>query len=112
MVEGVNKLFLSCLKKKCAPDLNNSEYEDVDPESIPRNWPDFFEEAVVNINNRIILGTRFTPNEILFGLCFTPIHIDPEILPHQPEDSELTDWMDLAEIMRMESLARHITLST
>ena len=109
LVEGVNKLFLSCLKKKCAPDIDDSEYEDVDPESIPRNWPDFFEEAVVNVNDRIILGTRFTPREILFGLCFAPIHIDPEIPPHQPEDSELTDRMDLAEIMRMESLARHIT---
>ena len=41
LVEGVNKLFLSCLKKKCAPDLDDSEYIDVDPKSIPRNWPDF-----------------------------------------------------------------------
>ena len=105
LVEGVNKLFLSCLKKKCAPDLNNSKYEDVDPESIPRNWPDFFKEAVANVNDRIILGTRFTPREILFGLCFAPIHIDPEIPPHQPEDSDLMDWMDLAEIMWMENLA-------
>ena len=29
LVEGVNRLFLSCLKKKCAPDLDESEYQDV-----------------------------------------------------------------------------------
>lgn len=104
LVEEVNKFFLSCLKKKRAPDLDDSEYEDFDPESILRSWPDFFGEAVANVNDRIIPGTRFTPREILFGLCFAPIHTEPEIPPQQPANLELTDWMDLAEIMQMENL--------
>ena len=85
------------------------EYIDVDPKSIPRNWPDFFEELVVNVNDRILPGTKFTPREILFSLCFAPIHTPLEIPPFQPEDAELMNRMDLVEIMRMENLAHHIT---
>ena len=64
---------------------------------------------VANVNDRILPGTKFTPREILFRLCFAPIHTQLEIPPFQPEDAELTDRMDLAEIMRMENLAHHIT---
>lgn len=109
LMEGVNRLFLSCLKKKCAPDLDESEYQDVDPQSIPRNWPDFFNEVVENLNDRIILGTKFTPREILFSLCFAPIHLPPNIPLQQPTEDHIDMRMDLAKILRMENLAHHIT---
>ena len=109
LMEGVNRLFLSCLKKKCAPDLDESEYQDVDPQSIPRNWPDFFNEVVENLNDRIILGTKFTPREILFSLCFAPIHLPPNIPLQQPTEDRIDMRMDLAKILRMENLAHHIT---
>lgn len=99
LVEGVNRLFLSCLKKKCALDLDESEYQDVDPQSIPRNWPDFLNEAVANLNDRIILGTKFTPREILFGLCFAPIHLPSDSPLQQPTEGNIDTWMDLAKIL-------------
>ena len=109
LMEGVNRLFLSCLKKKYALDLDESEYQDVDPQSIPRNWPDFFNEAVANHNDRIILGTKLIPREILFGLCFAPIHLPPDIPPQQPTKDDMDMLMDLAEILQIENLAHHIT---
>ena len=98
-MEEVNRLFLSCLKKKCALDLDKSEYQDVDPQSIPRNWPDFFDEVVANLNDRIIPGTKFTPKEILFSLCFAPIHLPPNIPLQQPTEDDIDTWMDLAKIL-------------
>ena len=109
LVEGVNRLFLSCLKKKCAPDLDESDYQDVNPQSIPRNWPDFFDEAVANLNDRIIPGTKSTPREILFSLCFAPIHLPPNIPLQQPTEDNMDMQMDLAEILQMGNLVHHIT---
>jgi hypothetical protein len=108
LVEGTNKLLISRLKRKCAPDLDESEYEgEVDPQSIAANWPYFFDEVIAELNDRIKPGTRFTPREILFGLLFAPIHTAPETEPVEPTAKDVEDRIALAEIMRDQSFTRH-----
>ncbi|KAJ7135070.1 hypothetical protein C8R43DRAFT_867082, partial [Mycena crocata] len=108
LIENTNKLLISRLKRKCCPNLDEAEYENVDPESLPGNWPDFFDECIAELNDRILPGTRFTPREVQFGMCLAPIHIPPEIPKQLATDAELDNRMTLAEVLRMESFARHI----
>ncbi|KAJ7451527.1 hypothetical protein B0H11DRAFT_1692962, partial [Mycena galericulata] len=109
LIENTNKLLIGRLKRKCCPNLDEAEYEgDIDPASLPANWPDFFEECIAELNDRILPGTKFTPREVLFGLCLAPIHVLPET-PNGPATAEeLDDRLTLAEVLRMESFARHI----
>lgn len=71
LVESSNKLILGRLKHLCSPDLD-ADPEDVDPASIPRNWPDHLDEAIRSINDHIIPTLNAMPREILFGMQFTP----------------------------------------
>ncbi|KAJ7278711.1 hypothetical protein C8J57DRAFT_1034108, partial [Mycena rebaudengoi] len=98
LIENVNKLLIGHLKRKCCPDLDEAEYEgDIDPASLPGNWPDFFDECIAELNDRILPSTRFSPREVLFGLCMAPIHIPP-VIPEEPSTpEEIDDRMTLAE---------------
>jgi hypothetical protein len=81
LIENVNKLLIGRLKRKYCPNLDEAEYEgDIDPASLPASWPDYFDECVTELNDRILPGKKFTLREVLFGLCLAPIHIPPVIL--------------------------------
>ena len=67
LVESTNNLLLSRLKQICALDLDK-EPGQVDPNSIPWNWPEHLNEAVHAINDRIIPLLNPSPREILFGM--------------------------------------------
>ena len=77
LVESMNNLLLSHLKRLYAPNLD-ADPKDVDPSSIPYNWPDPLNKAVFCLNDCIILALNATPCEILFGMAF---HQDSNILP-------------------------------
>ncbi|KDQ09401.1 hypothetical protein BOTBODRAFT_47661 [Botryobasidium botryosum FD-172 SS1] len=70
LVEGGNKILLGWLMRLCAPNLEESEYLDVDPQSIPESWPDHLGEAVWQMNNQVLPVIGYTPREILLGLPF------------------------------------------
>ena len=67
LVESTNNLLLSRLKRICTPDLDE-EPGQVDPNSIPWNWPEHLDKAVCAINDRIIPSLNASPREILFGM--------------------------------------------
>ena len=50
LVEGTNKLFLHVLKRLCAPDLDSEEAEKMTTDNIPKQWPNYFEEAIRILN--------------------------------------------------------------
>ena len=71
LVESTNNLLLSRLKQICAPDLDE-EPGQVNPNSIPWNWPEHLDKAVCAINDRIMPSLNASPREILFGMPLRP----------------------------------------
>src|SRR6266481_9401180 len=63
LMENANKILLSHLKRMCAPDLD----ADTGRDPMPEKWPDFLEEAIWTMNDRIIPAVGFTPRELLWG---------------------------------------------
>ena len=47
LVEGMNKILLGQLKRLCAPDLGEDEYDGMD---VPENWPTHLDEAIHYLN--------------------------------------------------------------
>jgi hypothetical protein len=68
LVEGTNKILLHVLKRLCAPNLGEDEYDALPVENIPRNWPDHLEEAIRTINSRLLPALKYSPKELLLGL--------------------------------------------
>lgn len=100
LVESTNKLILGRLKRLCSPNLD-ADPEDVDPASIPRNWPDHLEEAVRCINDRILPTLNATPREILFGMTFTPdTLIDNTPVPSPTTASDIDTHFTLTDTLR------------
>jgi hypothetical protein len=59
------------LKQLCSPDLDEVP-DDVNPKSIPWNWPIHLTEAIHSLNDHIIPTLSATPMEILFGMALQP----------------------------------------
>jgi hypothetical protein len=65
LVEGMNAKLLGRLKRLCALDLGEDEYNAME---LPASWPDHLEAAVEDINNQLLPNLKFLPNELLLGL--------------------------------------------
>ena len=61
LIENSNKILLGRLKRMCAPDLDDAEANDPDPEATPTQWTDHLDEAVCSMNDRILPALGFTP---------------------------------------------------
>ncbi|KIJ22814.1 hypothetical protein M422DRAFT_141881, partial [Sphaerobolus stellatus SS14] len=68
LIENSNKILLGRLKRFCAPDIDTTDYEDIDVDSIPYNWPEHLDEAIRSMNDRILPALGFTPRELLWGM--------------------------------------------
>jgi transposase InsO family protein len=69
LVEGTNKILLGVLKRLCAPDLGEDEYALItDFTHLPKNWPKYLNEAVRQLNNRILPSLHYSPKELALGL--------------------------------------------
>jgi len=47
LLEGMNSKLLRILKRSCAPDLGEDEFKAMEWEDLPKNWPDYLDEALV-----------------------------------------------------------------
>ncbi|GAV99844.1 retrotransposon-like family member (retr-1) partial [Lentinula edodes] len=89
LVEGTNKILLHVLKRLCAPKLgeDSEEFMSMNWETLPDKWPEYLDEAVRIINNRILPSVRFSPNELLLGAVVntrqTPVAEAASVLPIQ-----------------------------
>ena len=53
----------------CAPDLGEDDYTSItDFTKLPNNWPNHLDEAVCQLNRRILPSLKFSPNELAFSL--------------------------------------------
>ena len=68
LVEGTNKLLLHVLKRLCAPNLGEDEYNAITWEKLPRTWTDHLDDAVRALNNRLLPALKHTLKELLLGL--------------------------------------------
>jgi hypothetical protein len=67
LVEGTNKILLHVLKRLCAPNLGEDDYEAISWDTLPSSWPNHLEEAVTALNYRILPALKFSPKELLLG---------------------------------------------
>ena len=70
LIENANRLLLGRLKRLCAPNHDNTD--DATANSIPGNWPDHLDEALRQMNDRILPALNASPRELLFGLPLRP----------------------------------------
>ncbi|KIJ11411.1 hypothetical protein PAXINDRAFT_157324 [Paxillus involutus ATCC 200175] len=62
--------LLGRLKRLCSPGLGEDEYENVKVENITKAWPEHFDNAIQQLNERIIPAFQFSPKELLLGIVF------------------------------------------
>jgi hypothetical protein len=108
LVEGTNKILLYVLKRLCAPDLGDDERNDINPESIPKNWPDHLEEAIQTINSRLLPAFKFSPKELLLGLV---VNTPPTNTPFNSEpvtNEDVTTQMAYVAQQRLDGYAEMV----
>ena len=96
-----SKLLLGRLKHLCAPNHDTTEdtTSRTDPKPVPESWPEHIDEAIRQINDRILPALNATPRELLFGLPFRPDQTIPLFpLPTSPLDTHTN--FTLAEVFR------------
>ena len=85
LIENANHLLLGRLKRLCAP--NHDDMDDATAKSTPGTWPDNLDEALRQLNDRILPALNASPRELLFSLPLrpdTPLPSTP--LPTSPSD--------------------------
>jgi transposase InsO family protein len=100
LIENANRLLLGRLKRLCAPDHDNIENSaETDVKALPNNWPEHLDEAIRQLNDRILPALNATPRELLFGLALRPDAPIPLVpIPTSPADTHLN--FTLAETFR------------
>jgi len=91
LVEGANKLFLHILKRLCAPNLDDEEAEKSETDSLPKHWPDHFDNAIRILNWRLLPALKFSPKELMLGMVVNtkPTSLDQSVLPTTENDTAL-----------------------
>jgi len=68
LVEGANKILLHILKRLCAPNLGEDDYNAMNWENILASWPKHFNKAIRIMNWWLLPSLKFAPKELLLGL--------------------------------------------
>jgi transposase InsO family protein len=101
LIENANKLLLGRLKRLCAPnhDVGDETTTATNSRPLPESWPEHLDEAIRQMNDRILPALNATPRELLFGLPFRPDSTIPLVpLPTLPFDTHTN--FTLAETFR------------
>jgi hypothetical protein len=93
LVEGTNKLLLYVLARLCAPEIGEDGWQSMDWSTLPKSWPDHFQEAINVLNWRILPALKFSPKELLLGLVVntasTPLEASTSVLTPSDIDNHL-----------------------
>ena len=91
LLEGMNAKLLAILKRLCAPDLGEDDYDKMAMEDIPANWPDHLDAAIWALNRRILPNLKYSPSELLLGLVVNTVRtpVESSITAISEEDVEL-----------------------
>jgi hypothetical protein len=103
LLEGMNAILLDRLKRMCAPDLGEDEYANMD---LPYNWPEYLEEAIRCINNRILPSLKYSPNELLLGIVVNTKPTPPDNIMTEPTLQEVGLQMAYVDNQRFDGYAQ------
>jgi hypothetical protein len=94
LVEGTNKLLLYILARLCAPEIGEDSWQAAEWSTLPKKWPDYFQEAINVLNWRILPALKFSPKELMLGLVVntanTPLEASASVLTPSDIDKHLT----------------------
>src|SRR5271156_6323472 len=99
LVEGTNKILLHVLKRLCAPNLGEDEYDAMTTDdACLKTWPDHLEEAIRILNYRLLPALKFSPKELLLGLVINTKQTDVQTaLDPTTEDNVATQMAYVAQ---------------
>jgi len=69
---------------------------------LPASWPDYLEEAVEALNNRLLPNLKFSPNELLLGLVINTKRTTPDNMEGEVSAAEVDVQMAYVEQQRMD----------
>jgi len=105
LIEGSNKILLNTVKRLCAPNLGEDDYERMGVEDIPKNWPEHIDAAVKNLNERILPSFKFSPNELFFGRLISEGAPERTVEPNEITVDEATLHIAYVEQQRFDGHA-------
>lgn len=95
LVEGTNSKLLGRLKRRCAPDLGEDGWAKITSfEDLPYNWPDHFDAALRDLNDRILPALEFTPRELLTGHVIDTVSTPTHIAATEPTADDVHTQME------------------
>jgi hypothetical protein len=94
------------LKRLCSPGLGEDNYEHVKPESIAKAWPDHFDAAIHQLNERIVPSLQFLPKELLLGFVVNTAHTPPATSSMEPTHQDITAQMAYVDQQRLDGANR------
>jgi hypothetical protein len=103
LLEGTNAILLNRLKRMCAPDLGEDEYETM---ALPENWPEHLEAAIRYINTRILPYLKYAPNELLLGLVINTKPTPSADMLVPPSDDEIEVQMAYVDQHRFDGYSQ------
>jgi transposase InsO family protein len=106
LVENANGKLLGRLKHLCSPGLGEDNYEHVKPESIAKAWPDHFDAAIRQLNERIVPSLQFSPKELLLGFVVNTAHTPPATSSMEPTHQDITAQMAYVDQQRLDGANR------
>jgi hypothetical protein len=98
----MNSKLLGRLKRMCAPDLGEDEYDAMTALDLPKNWPDHLDAAVEHMNNRILPNLRYSPNELLLGLVINTPRTEAELAATELRPDDVTVQMAYMDQLRID----------
>ncbi|KAG6827580.1 hypothetical protein H0H87_004416 [Tephrocybe sp. NHM501043] len=105
LIKGMNRKLLGILKRLCAPDLGEDEYEKMGKDNIPTNWPDHFDDALEYLNKHILPHLKFTLNELLLGLVINTAHTPKSMASEEPKHADVIVQMAYMDQLHLDGYA-------
>ena len=106
LVENANGKLLGRLKRLCSPGLGEDDYESAKPEDITKAWPDHFDAAIRQLNERIIPSLQFSPKELLLGFVVNTARTPTTTATEQPTPHDVTIHMAYVDQQRLDGASR------
>jgi hypothetical protein len=111
LVENANGKLIGRLKRLCSPGLGEDEYENAKGEELTWRWPDYFDTAIQQLNERIIPAFQFSPKELLLGLVINTTPTPFADANTEPTLSEVSVQMAYVDQQRLDG-ANHAASHT
>ncbi|QRV96465.1 Retrovirus-related Pol polyprotein from transposon [Ceratobasidium sp. AG-Ba] len=105
LAEGYVKLLVGRLKRLCAATVGELPEEDGDPTTTPAAWPKFLNQAVCQLNDRVIPSLQYTPRELITSQLSAERRTQLSPLLASRESQEIEINMALTYSLRQDAYA-------